>query len=67
MYKDNLAKVNEEMKKRVGVATIQEYVMRFCGKALAKKVNYQNIKSAIEYEGTESAQYVFTGCIKVSQ
>ena len=66
-YRDNLAKVNEEMKKRVGVAAIQEYVMRFCGKALAKKVNYQNIKSAIENEGTESARYVFTGCIKVSQ
>ena len=66
-YKDNLSKVNEEMKKRIGVAAIQEYVMRFCGKALAKKVNYQVIQVAIENEGTESATYVFTGCIKLTK
>lgn len=66
-YKDNLSKVNDEMKKRIGVAAIQEYVTRFCGKALAKKVNYQVIQVAIENEGTEDVTYVFTGCIKVTK
>lgn len=66
-YKENVAKVNEEMKKRIGAAAIQEYVMRFCGKALAKKVNYQVIQLAIEHEGTEDAAYVFTGCVNVTR
>ena len=61
-YQDNIKKVNEEMKVRIGVAAIQEYVQRFCGKALAKKVSASNIQSAVDEEF-----YSFTGVVKVTQ
>lgn len=63
-----LEKANEELKKQLGVAGLQEYVKRFCGPFLAKKINYEVVKDnggqEVKEEGRETV-YKYSVAFKV--